>query len=106
MATVDVQTGNIIPSAASLPKGASFNWTCIEAPNTATITVTAALVNGQPWFTPSPTPAFAGGAGNVSVPVTAFQESANNCTWLATGVNVEQGAHVKVGSSMEHKKAS
>jgi hypothetical protein len=105
MATVDVQTGNIIPSATSLPQGASFNWTCVEARNTASITVTANNVNGRPWFTPSPTPAFAGGAGNMSVTVTA-QETGDNCTWLASGASVGSGAHVKVGSSMGHKKAS
>ena len=105
MATVDVQTGNIIPTAQSISKGASFNWTCIEVPSTATITVTANNVNGKPWFTPSPTPAFAGGAGNMSVAVTA-QETGATCTWLASGASVNSGAHVKVSSSMEHKKAS
>jgi hypothetical protein len=105
MATVDVQTGNIIPVAQSITKGASFNWTCIEAPNTATITVTAASVNGKPWFTPSPTPAFRGGAGNTSVAVTA-QETGGDCTWLATGANVNAGAHVVVVSTMPQKKAS
>ena len=106
MPSVDVETGSITPRNSLIEEGTPFTWTCSEAPDNTSITVTAEKINGEPWFVTS------SGSGSVSFTtpsasetVTA-QEAGDDCTWLATGVQVGSGAHVKVGSSMSHTKAS
>jgi hypothetical protein len=106
MPSVDVETGDITPHESSIQNGTSFTWTCSEAPNNTSITVTAEKVGGKPWFvTSSGSGSVSFTTPNASEAVTA-QETGDDCTWLATGVNVDQGAHVKVSSSMPQTKAS
>jgi hypothetical protein len=106
MPSVDVATGVITPQASSIEDDTSFTWTCSQAPANTSITVTAKNINGSPWFvTSSGSGSVSFTTPNASEAVTA-KETGDDCTWLATGVQVGQGAHVKVSSSMPHTKAS
>jgi hypothetical protein len=107
MATVDVETGYITPSTqSSLTEGTAFSWTCSEAPANTSITVHAEKVSGKPWFVTS------SGSGSVSFTTpnaseaVTPQETGDDCTWLATGVEVDEGAHVVVVSTVPQRKAS
>jgi hypothetical protein len=106
MPSVDVETGVITPQASSIEDDTSFTWTCSEAPANTSITVTAKKINGNPWFvTSSGSGSVSFTTPNASEAVTAT-ETGDDCTWLATGVEVGQGAHVKVSSSLPRTKAS
>jgi hypothetical protein len=105
MPSVDVISGTIMPTGEEIELNESFEWTCTSAPQGTEITVIAALMpNGQPWFSPSPTPSFEATSGSVTVTA----NGAGEWSWQATGVKVQSGARVKVITTMgvEQKKAS
>jgi len=103
MTTVDVLTGAVNPPGATVTHGTQFEWTCASAPPGVPITVLAQIMpNGNPWFTPSPTPSFTTPANSVAVTAAA----AGQWTWSANGVNVPGGVHVIVHLPAPARKAS
>lgn len=103
MTTVDVVNGAITPPNATITHGTQFEWTCANVPAGTAITVIAQIMpNGNPWFTPSPTPSFTTPAN--SAPVTA--QASGQWNWTATGVNVPGGTHVIVHMPVPARKAS
>jgi hypothetical protein len=102
MTRVDVITGAITPSGATITHGTQFEWTCANVPVGTPITVIAQIMpNGNPWFTPSPTPSFTTPAN--STPVTA--QASGQWTWTATGVQAG-GAHIIIHMPEPARKAS
>jgi len=99
--SVDVITGTVTNPPVELDE--SFEWTCSEAAQGTSITVIAQLMpDGNPWFSPSPTPAFTAKTGSVTVTAKGL----GDWGWTATGVNVNAGARVHVVSTMPTRKAS
>lgn len=102
MPSVDVESGAITPSTASIEVDSEFTWTCNNSglPNGTHITVSAHAVGGHPWFETSTNgSSISFTTPNASAAVTAKVEG-DDCTWSASGVNVNAGAHVKVVSTM------
>jgi hypothetical protein len=106
MTTVDVMTGTITPPGATITHGTQFEWTCASAAPGTPITVIAQIMpNGNPWFTPSPTPSFTTPAN--SAPVTA--QASGQWNWTATGVNIPGNPHIIIhlpGLARHERKAS
>ena len=105
--SVNVETGNV--SNGPVHSAHTFAWTCSEAPNGTSITVTARLMgNGHPWFQTSSGQGYVTfNAPGPSAAVTAEAVSpVQGWTWTATGVAVGQGAHVNVSATRPEAKAS
>ncbi|HXJ88069.1 MAG TPA: hypothetical protein VMS18_14705 [Candidatus Binatia bacterium] len=92
--SVDVSSGNV--TNGPIHSGQTFVWTSSAASGTAITVYARNMPTGQPWFQSSPvtftTP-------SASAQVTA--EAAGAWTWTAKGVNVNNGAHVNVSSTLQ-----
>lgn len=103
MTTLDVITGTITPSGATITHGTQFEFTCANVPVGTQITVTAQIMpNGNPWFSPSPTPSFTTPANSAAVTA----QASGQWRWTATGVQVGGGAHVIIHLPAPARKAS
>lgn len=99
MPTVDVMTG---AASGEIKVNTQFEWNCPEAAQGTSITVTAQIMpNGNPWFSPSPTPAFVAKTGSVTVTANGV----GSWSWLATGVVVAGGARVHIVTIEPMRKA-
>ena len=102
MSSVDVETGVVAPGGGTINVGDTFQWTCTEAAQGTSISVTAQNTPSGPWFTPSPTPAFTAKTGSVTVTA----QVAGTWAWTAHGVPVNAGARVHIASSVPKTRAS
>ena len=103
MPTVDVITGVVTPAGTTITHGTQFQWTCANVPVGTVITVTAKIMpNGNPWFSPSPTPSFTTPANSASVTA----QASGTWEWTATGVNVGGGSHIIIHLPAVARKAS
>ena len=103
MPTVDVITGAITPSGTTITHGTQFQWTCANVPVGTQISVLADLMpNGNPWFSPTPTPSFTTPANSVAVTA----QAQGTWKWTATGVIVPGSSHIIIHLPAPERKAS